>query len=84
MAVKKDVCTWHKDRPVAGYCAFCGAPVCDECHKGAFCNLCIEKPPKSKGKALLLAVLFGWLGVHRYYEGKYVTGVIYMLTMGLA
>ena len=82
MAIK-DKCLWHKDRPAVGYCAFCGVPVCDECHEGTFCKQCIEKPPKSKSKALLLAVFFGWLGVHRYYMGFYVTGVLYTLTLGI-
>ena len=79
----EDKCLWHKDRPAVGYCAFCGTPVCDECHKGAFCIQCIEEPPKLKRKALLFAVLLGWLGVHRYYMGFYFTGVIYTLTGGL-
>jgi len=82
MAVN-DTCFWHEDHPAAGYCAFCGRPVCDECHEGAFCNQCIEEPPKRKSKALLFAVLFGWLGVHRYYMGFYFTGVIYTLSLGL-
>ncbi|MDR1948181.1 MAG: NINE protein [Spirochaetaceae bacterium] len=76
-------CLWHQDRPAVGYCAFCGVSVCEECHKGAYCNRCIEEPPKQKSKALLFAVLLGWLGVHRYYMGFYVTGVIYTLSLGL-
>lgn len=82
MAIK-DVCFWHEDRHAAGYCAFCGVPVCDECHTGGFCKQCIEEPPKRQDKALLLAVLFGWLGVHRYYMGFYVTGVLYTISFGL-
>jgi TM2 domain-containing membrane protein YozV len=80
---EKENCIWHKDRPAVGCCAFCGAPVCDECHEGAYCKLCIHEPPKRKSKALLFAVLLGWLGVHRYYMGFYVTGVIYTLTLGI-
>jgi len=80
---KHDNCYWHENRSAVGYCAFCGRPVCNECHKGPFCNSCIEEPPKSKGKVLLLAVLLGWLGVHRYYMGFYVTGVFYTLSWGL-
>jgi len=82
MAVK-DKCYWHNDRSAVGYCTFCGTPVCDECHEGAFCKQCIEEPPKRKSTALLLAVFFGWLGVHRYYMGFYITGVLYTLTLGL-
>jgi TM2 domain-containing membrane protein YozV len=80
---KHDNCYWHEDRPAVGYCAFCGRPVCDESHKASFCSLCIEEHPKRKSTALLLAVLFGWLGVHRYYMGFYVTGVLYTLTLGI-
>lgn len=79
----KDVCIMHNDRPAVGYCAFCGVPVCDDCHEGAFCKTCINDPPKSKRKALVLAIFLGWLGVHRYYMGFYFTGVIYTLTLGL-
>lgn len=38
---------------------------------------------KSKKVALLLCLLFGWCGVHRFYEGKIVTGIIYACTGGL-
>jgi hypothetical protein len=79
----KNKCIWHDDRPAVGYCAFCGSPVCDECHEGSFCKQCIHEPPKSQSKALLFAVLFGWLGVHRYYMGFYFTGVIYTISLGL-
>ena len=82
MAVKEK-CYSHQDRPAVGYCAFCGRPVCDECHEGAFCKICNTEPPKLKSKALLYAVFLGWLGVHRYYMGFYFTGVLYTLTFGI-
>jgi TM2 domain-containing membrane protein YozV len=75
-------CWQHEDRSAVGYCAFCGRPVCDECHDGAYCNFCISTPPKRKSVALLLAVLLGWLGGHRYYMGFYFTGIIYTITLG--
>ena len=38
---------------------------------------------KSKGLAYVLWFFFGWAGIHRFYVGKVVTGVIYLFTGGL-
>ena len=38
---------------------------------------------KNKWKVFFLCLFFGWLGVHRYYEGKIKTGVLYTLTFGI-
>jgi TM2 domain-containing membrane protein YozV len=76
-------CYCPQNKAVIGYCAFCGVPVCDECHDGTFCRTCITDPPRKKSTALLLAVFLGWLGVHRFYMKFYITGVIYLLTLGL-
>ena len=32
--------------------------------------------------ALILCVFLGWLGVHRFYLGRRVSGVFYLLTLG--
>ena len=37
---------------------------------------------RNKWIALLLCVHFGWLGVHRFYEGKVFTGLLYLCTLG--
>lgn len=44
-----------------------------------------EKEPGQKNKwvALLLCFFFGAFGVHRFYEGKIGTGILYLLTLGL-
>lgn len=44
-----------------------------------------EKEPGQKNKwvALLLCFFFGAFGVHRFYEGKIGTGILYLLTFGV-
>ena len=37
---------------------------------------------KSKKTAMILCALGGWLGLHRLYTGKIVTGLLYMRTKG--
>jgi iron only hydrogenase large subunit-like protein len=39
--------------------------------------------PKSKWVALILCFFLGFLGVHRFYEGKIGTGLLYFFTWGL-
>ena len=39
--------------------------------------------PKDKWVAFILCFLFGYLGVHRFYEGKIGTGILYLFTLGL-
>ena len=38
---------------------------------------------KQKWVALLLCIFLGMFGVHKFYEGKIVMGVLYLLTVGL-
>ena len=37
---------------------------------------------KNKWIALLLCVFFGVFGIHRFYEGKKITGFLYLFTFG--
>jgi len=39
--------------------------------------------PKNKVVALLLAIFVGFLGAHKFYEGKFILGIIYLFTYGL-
>lgn len=39
--------------------------------------------PKNKWLAFVLCLFLGWLGVHRFYEGKIISGIVYFLTLGL-
>lgn len=41
------------------------------------------KKPKNKWVALLLCFFLGWLGGHKFYEGKIGMGVLYLFTGGL-
>ncbi|MCL5290569.1 MAG: TM2 domain-containing protein [Firmicutes bacterium] len=43
-----------------------------------------EISPKSRLAALLLCFFFGALGIHRFYVGKIGTGILWLLTLGIA
>lgn len=38
--------------------------------------------PKNKWVALLLCFFLGFIGAHKFYEGKILLGVIYIFTLG--
>lgn len=38
---------------------------------------------RNKWVALLLCIFLGGLGVHRFYEGKVFTGLLYLFTLGI-
>ncbi len=33
--------------------------------------------------AIILCLLLGWIGIHRFYLGRQISGLIYLLTLGL-
>lgn len=37
----------------------------------------------NKTTALLLCLFLGWAGVHRFYEGRIMSGLLYLFTFGL-
>ena len=42
-----------------------------------------DAPPKNKWVAFLLCLFFGYIGIHKFYEGKIGMGILYMFTLGL-
>lgn len=38
---------------------------------------------KNKWVSLLLCIFLGWLGAHKFYEGKILLGILYLFTFGL-
>lgn len=39
--------------------------------------------PKNKWAAFVLCLLLGWLGAHKFYEGRIGMGILYLFTCGL-
>ncbi|MDN3577520.1 TM2 domain-containing protein [Chitinimonas viridis] len=37
---------------------------------------------KNRSLALILCLLFGWVGAHRFYAGRTISAVIQLLTLG--
>jgi TM2 domain-containing membrane protein YozV len=76
------------------YCVRCGAVMGGD---DQFCHACgwnaqfplpaarIEPNPSERSRlaALLLCVLLGWLGAHRFYVGKVGSGLLWLFTIGL-
>jgi len=41
-----------------------------------------EYSDKKKTTALILCIFLGWLGVHHFYTGRWLLGIIYLFTYG--
>lgn len=78
----------------AAFCTACGAKTSgNDQHnmdnpageRGSPDDIPVGISPKSRGKAIVLCVLcfFGFGGIHRFYTGKIVTGIIHFFTFGL-
>ena len=39
--------------------------------------------PKNKWVSFALCLTLGWLGGHKFYEGKAIMGILYLLTFGV-
>lgn len=78
-------------------CTHCGCQV-EEVQRGAQPNIVINNANnnsnvntvggrygrcKNKWTAFLLCLLLGYLGAHKFYEGRAGAGILYLLTFGL-
>lgn len=73
------------------YCPNCGKPVEDGTKFCPECGASLQPEPRKPSNinnedrwlvTLLLSILVGSLGVHRFYTGNVVTGVLMLLTCG--
>ncbi len=39
--------------------------------------------PKDKWVSFFLCIFLGYFGAHKFYEGKTILGIVYLLTFGL-
>jgi hypothetical protein len=60
------------------YCSQCALPIAADERYYDF-----DISPRSRLIALLLCVLFGYFGVHRFYVDRVPSGVLWLLTGGL-
>lgn len=76
------------------YCQHCGAHIDRECVVCPVCGKQVaklkaeyhdphsQKRPINKGVAFALCLFFGAWGIHRFYEGRILSGIIYLCTSG--
>lgn len=68
------------------YCLNCGAAFQDQTESFADIQDKVNHQFgtwKNKWVALILCIFFGWIGAHKFYEGKKGMCILYMLTLGL-
>jgi ribosomal protein L37E len=69
----------HQLAAVERYCSQCAFPIAPD--ERLYDKL--DASPQSRLVALVLCVLLGYLGVHRFYVGRVASGIIWFLTGGL-
>lgn len=67
----------------AYYCLSCGSILDEKLLRMQKKKRYAEDGWKNKWVSLLLCVFLGWLGAHKYYEGKIGWGIVYTFTFGL-
>lgn len=65
------------------FCHACGAPIDP---RAEICPKCGVRQPmvaagsdKDRVTAILLALFLGWIGIHKFYLGKTVLGIVYVI-----
>jgi TM2 domain-containing membrane protein YozV len=62
------------------FCRICGSEIMAEAEICPKCGVRQYKPSdKSKTTAGILAILLGGLGIHKFYMGKPLQGILYLL-----
>lgn len=71
------------------YCKDCGKPVSDSAQTCPYCGSPLKEPAADPNKSrkdwlttLLLCFFLGTLGIHSFYAGKTVIGIIQLVTLG--
>ena len=72
------------------YCLNCGSQFngtagavdFEEIQKSVRKNAKLGSDRRKKWIAMLLCVFLGWAGIHRFYEGKIASGILWLLTFG--
>lgn len=67
------------------YCLSCGAIIDRNSNYNYNKSFVIHEEGlwRNKWVSLILCILFGWIGAHKYYEGKVGIGILYTFTFGL-
>ena len=66
------------------FCPSCAEPLESTTHTQAtYVHVHSGRGPFNKWVTFLLWFFLGYLGAHKFYEGKIFTGIIYALTLGL-
>ncbi len=67
----------------AVFCSRCGEPISARAVRAKLGDEWEEASDRSRLLALLLCIVVGYLGVHRFYVGKIGTGLLWLFTGGL-
>lgn len=66
------------------YCASCGKAIKAQAELCPFCwvrQSAGNVSEKSWGTCLMLFIFLGWIAAHRFYAGKVVTAILYIMTL---